>query len=76
MDNADIAEKNQAQLLNLRLKQHKHQHNEPQWIEDGVVMCIDCSNPIPKARLAKVPSAVRCAQCQEIKEKKGSQYRV
>ena len=31
--------------------------------------CIDCSEPIPLARLFAQPIAVRCARCQEIFEK-------
>lgn len=76
MDNADIAEKNQAQLLNLKIKQQRQQHDEPQWIENGVVLCVDCGNPIPKARLEKVANAVRCTKCQNKKEKRESQYHV
>lgn len=38
-------------------------------VEDGVRICRDCEEPIPDARLALVPNAVRCARCQERRER-------
>lgn len=31
--------------------------------------CVDCSQPIPVARLEAEPTAARCVQCQELYEK-------
>jgi len=31
--------------------------------------CIDCEQAIPKERLAKVPDAERCVECQTVHEK-------
>jgi DnaK suppressor protein len=33
-------------------------------LPDGTVVCWDCETPIPKARLAANPHAVRCIDCQ------------
>jgi len=33
--------------------------------EHGVIVCADCGRPIPAARLAAVPGATRCRECQE-----------
>jgi len=35
----------------------------PDWI-DGVPCCRECGEPIPSARLAVLPDAERCAECQ------------
>jgi phage/conjugal plasmid C-4 type zinc finger TraR family protein len=32
---------------------------------DGVACCRDCGEPIPAARLAALPDAERCAECQQ-----------
>lgn len=36
----------------------------PDWI-DGVPCCRECGEPIPAARLAALPDAERCAECQK-----------
>lgn len=36
-----------------------------QVVEGGRVVCADCGRPIPAARLAALPGAVRCRECQE-----------
>ena len=33
--------------------------------EHGVIVCADCGRPIPAARLAAMPGATRCRECQE-----------
>lgn len=47
-----------------------------QLTPSGRSHCIepDCSEPIGAARLAAVPSAVRCSECAELHEKRGKQY--
>lgn len=32
--------------------------------ENGVVICVDCGEPIPRARLEVLPRACRCVVCQ------------
>ncbi len=36
-----------------------------QVYEAGVVVCCDCGEPIPGARLRILPTACRCVACQE-----------
>lgn len=38
---------------------------DPQVSIDGVVVCLDCEDPLPAARLRAKPDAVRCIECQE-----------
>jgi phage/conjugal plasmid C-4 type zinc finger TraR family protein len=35
-----------------------------QLLVDGVIVCAECGEPIPLARLAALPSACRCVVCQ------------
>jgi DnaK suppressor protein len=42
----------------------------PQWIDNGVVRCIDCGTPVNPNRLRAKPNAARCTYCQNIQEKK------
>lgn len=35
-----------------------------QMMENGRVVCAECGEPIPAARLAAVPGATRCRACQ------------
>ncbi|MBS7789247.1 TraR/DksA C4-type zinc finger protein [Roseococcus sp. SDR] len=37
--------------------------------QPGALICVDCEEPIPKARHTAMPSAIRCAPCQEAMEK-------
>ncbi|MDP2548500.1 MULTISPECIES: TraR/DksA C4-type zinc finger protein [unclassified Oceanobacter] len=41
-----------------------------QWVQDGVVMCIDCACDIEPERLAAKPNAARCIDCQQLHELK------
>ncbi|MGE4536543.1 MAG: TraR/DksA C4-type zinc finger protein [Desulfovibrio sp.] len=36
--------------------------------ENGVIVCRDCGEPIPGARLRTLPTACRCVACQEAAE--------
>lgn len=60
------ANQNTTEAL-LRYRNHL-QPEPPQQIVAGVVLCIDCDEAIPAARLAAKPNAARCAQCQSIHE--------
>ena len=33
-------------------------------MDGGVIVCLECGEPIPLARLLAVPHAVRCVACQ------------
>ena len=37
---------------------------DSQVVENGRVVCAECGEPIPVARLAAVPGVVRCRECQ------------
>ena len=41
----------------------------PALDEDGNRLCVDCEELIPFKRLALVPQAVRCVECQAIAER-------
>jgi len=60
-DQAQAAETvhRQAALASARAR------NESQILEDGRVVCRDCGESIPAARLAACPGACRCVACQE-----------
>lgn len=45
-----------------------------QQIVGGVVLCIDCDEPVRPARLLAKPDAARCAHCQEIEERKHGRF--
>ena len=36
----------------------------------GQAECADCGEPIPAARRAATPAAIRCRECQEIYERR------
>lgn len=36
--------------------------------QNGVVICMDCGEPIPGARLRALPTACRCVVCQAERE--------
>jgi phage/conjugal plasmid C-4 type zinc finger TraR family protein len=48
--------------------------SEPQLVRGGAVVCLDCGNPVPPARLAAVPGACRCTLCQEINDEQGHRH--
>lgn len=37
---------------------------EQQRDTQGIIVCLDCGEPIPAARLRVLPNAVRCVECQ------------
>ena len=41
------------------------------WHEGGYGVCSDCGEPIPLARLQATPSAARCIDCQQARERAG-----
>lgn len=70
-DIADRAAKAEQRNLNHSLAQALHRPAEPpQWIEEGQVLCLDCTNPIPEARLKAKPDAARCTFCQSVRDRR------
>lgn len=47
---------------------------EQQEIVDGIVVCRDCGDPIDPRRLARLPNAARCTECQGYVERAEAQY--
>ncbi|WKE64351.1 TraR/DksA family transcriptional regulator [Gallaecimonas kandeliae] len=70
-DAAQNLEENQRQQA---LSNHKNRPHERQDIDaEGRVWCLDCPVQVPPERLAKVPDACRCIDCQQITELKDRQ---
>lgn len=72
MDSFDRAqaasERFQEEALSVALSSRSLPAEVP-LVENGVRICRDCEEPIREARLALVPHAVRCARCQERRER-------
>lgn len=72
MDILDKAQKLEALQNKNAIKKHQEQREqEPeQWIENGIVRCIDCGEEVGEKRLAAKPNAARCIYCQTYHEKR------
>lgn len=44
--------------------------SEAQLVIEGVVCCLECEEPLPEARLARLPHATRCVECQERRDRR------
>lgn len=70
VDTIDRANNQAAFATDLALINHFAEVEQlPQRVVDAVVLCRDCENPIPLARLAALPDCFRCIGCQEVHEK-------
>lgn len=66
----ELAQRHADMYIELALTTHyAHLEHANQRIEHGVIICTNCNNPIPAARLNAQPHAVRCIDCQTIHEK-------
>jgi DnaK suppressor protein len=71
MDDIDRAQELQDLFRQKALESQQKRRAEPeQWIEDGTVLCIDCGLEIEAGRLAAIPNAARCTECQGYHELK------
>jgi len=61
MDDVDRAQV----VSDLFLDQTLEKAKGPQTNGSGADFCIDCGEPIPKARRLAVPGCIRCIDCQE-----------
>lgn len=64
--------------LNLQValyEHHAHQETIDQIVQNGAVLCVDCGDSIPAARVEAKPDCVRCITCQEIHEKETRLWR-
>jgi DnaK suppressor protein len=68
VDVFDRAQENDQLFRELALREHFAGRSKGQ--EERVMDCIDCGDEIAPARLKALPNAVRCLDCQEIKERK------
>lgn len=64
----DATRQEQADRERALAKQHSRSAEPAQWVERGVVLCIDCAEPISLKRLAAKPNAARCIDCQQLFE--------
>ena len=64
MDFADEAQTAEGVHLRAALAGVRPREDEAQLLEDGRVICRECGEPIPAARLAVRPGACRCVDCQ------------
>lgn len=65
----EMAAENEERQRQQAIADHAGRTTEEQLIVDGVVVCRECDAPIPEQRLAHVPDAVRCIDCQAFHEK-------
>lgn len=63
-DECDIAQEHQAFQLRALLEQAGTKPGPDQFIKDGVVVCRECGDPIEARRLAALPTAAFCVECQ------------
>jgi len=68
-DDADLADGyTQAMIARGIAAATRHATYENQMIEGGIVVCLDCDEPIASARLQALPKANRCIACQRALE--------
>lgn len=66
MDDGDMAQQAEALFLAEALSSAGQvAPQEGQRMAAGRVVCLDCGEPIPAGRLAAVPGACRCVECQK-----------
>lgn len=67
-DRAQVREDDNLAEALARQAERASSHEQPSVIE-GRRVCLDCFEPILKRRLKANPRAVRCVECQEIRER-------
>ena len=66
----ELAQRHGDMYIEVALANHyANLDHTAQRIEHGIVICQDCKNPIPAARLKARSDAVRCIDCQTRYEK-------
>ncbi len=69
-DLADLAEQHEANArADAIARVTQARHESPCLNDDGERVCCECDALIPPARLAVLPHAVRCVQCQQMQER-------
>ena len=64
-DECDQAQASEAMHIQAALSCVACRRAEPQEVAGGCIVCRDCGEPIPGARLRILPTACRCVACQE-----------
>ncbi|EAA8891690.1 TraR/DksA family transcriptional regulator [Salmonella enterica subsp. enterica] len=67
MDNIDRASELEAQFTERSLAEHQYRAHRPVPVT-AVRDCEDCGCVIPPERLAAIPDAVCCVDCQALRE--------
>ncbi|EAO9266757.1 TraR/DksA family transcriptional regulator [Salmonella enterica] len=67
MDDIDRASELEAQFTERSLAEHQHRVHHPVPVT-AVRDCEDCGCVIPPERLAAIPGAVCCVDCQALRE--------
>ncbi len=65
MDFADMSQEAESLHRLAALADVRPGRREEQLYDAGRIVCRDCGEPIPSARLAFLPTACRCVACQE-----------
>ena len=68
MDAADEAQAIEALERDFAIARASAMPAGTQKRRDGVVVCVDCGEPVPAKRLVVLPRASRCVDCQEIQD--------
>lgn len=76
-DVVDRAQEREALNLDLALVRRSEAATarESPFEIEGKRVCLDCFEPLTKKRLKAKPDAVRCVECQEMKEKQDRRKR-
>jgi DnaK suppressor protein len=67
---ADLRETELRAQLKWRERQKRLQQAQEALAAGTYGVCVDCGQPIPEARLAAIPDAVRCMPCQSASARK------
>ena len=74
-DEVDRANDTAEFMLGVLFNQRdSHREQAEQRISGGQVLCMDCEDEIGAARLAALPNAVRCIDCQSIHEQEKQKW--
>lgn len=65
-DECDMAQEAQERHMRALLAQAGTRPGPAQVREDGVAICRECGDPIDARRLAALPDAAFCVECQAI----------
>ena len=70
MDQIDRAKELDQMHRTDALARHSNRAKEQPYLIDGLRCCPDCDDVITNERLTANPDAIRCVECQNIKDKK------